>query len=245
MPCACDRCSQNAATLGVGRGSLNKAAVRKAFRAAARTWHPDRFENDGPKRLEAEETFKRMQVAYRELWEHIEAPVIITPEGEAVREAWPARDKAPEPQRPPIFFGGIPGCYTAPHLPGYLAEPLIRLMHEGERPYGVVELSRRNPLKGVPSEYVLFTSFRIVVRSELNLLSMLWYTDLSEVKLVDRRQQGKWNKFRRIVRELSGIKNKETLEIYRREGQLFYAIRESADDSMKKVVYNFLRQMKE
>ena len=244
MPCACARCSRNATTLGVGDGSLSRAAVRKAFRAAARKWHPDRFENDAPKRMEAEETFKRIQVAYRELWEHIEAPVILELEAQPIREAWPSRDKPPERQTPPIFFGGIAGCYTAPHLPGYLADPLIGLMHEGETPYAVVELSRRNPLKGVPSEYVLFTSYRIVVRSELNLLSMLWYTDLSEVKLVDRRQQGKWNKFRRIVRELSGIKNKETLEIYRREGQLFYAFRESADDSMKKVVYNFLRQMK-
>jgi len=41
-----------------------------AYRAAAKRWHPDRFESDPARRTEAEERFKRVQVAFRELAEH-------------------------------------------------------------------------------------------------------------------------------------------------------------------------------
>jgi DnaJ domain len=240
VPCACNRCSQNAETLGLANVSLTRATVRRAFRMAARKWHPDRFENDEAKRIEAEEVFKRIQVAYRELWEHVETPVLLESDLTTQR----ARGKTAGPQIPSISFGSIPGCYTAPNLPRYLSQHLIGLMHEGESPLAVVEISRRNPLSGTPPEFVLFTSYRIIVRSALSLVSMLWYTDLGDIKLEDRRQTGKRNLWQRIVDDISDVKDTCTLEIYRREGTLFYTFRESANDSMKKVVYNFLRQMK-
>ncbi len=74
MPCACERCLRNSRTLGLPAKPPSKTAVRKAYRAAAKVWHPDRFESNPVKRLEAEEHFKQIQVAYRELWEHCENP---------------------------------------------------------------------------------------------------------------------------------------------------------------------------
>lgn len=75
MPCACPTCLHHAEVLGLGKKSLTKIAIHKAFRAEAKLWHPDRFENNPAQRAEAEEHFKLIQVAYRELWEHCENPV--------------------------------------------------------------------------------------------------------------------------------------------------------------------------
>lgn len=74
MPCVCERCLRHAKTLGFAPKIPAKAVIRRAYRAAAKLWHPDRFEKTPAKRAEAEERFKRIQVAYRELWEHCEAP---------------------------------------------------------------------------------------------------------------------------------------------------------------------------
>ena len=55
MPCACTICLQHAKTLGLAPAPPSKTAIHKAYRAAAKLWHPDRFENNPTKRLEAEE----------------------------------------------------------------------------------------------------------------------------------------------------------------------------------------------
>ncbi|HWA94613.1 MAG TPA: J domain-containing protein [Terracidiphilus sp.] len=240
MACVCDRCLRNANTLGVADKALSQAVLRKAFRAAARQWHPDRFENNSAQQHNAEEVFKQMHTAYRELWEHLEAPVIIELEAEPVR---PAPREKPKQHTPHIFFGGLPGCYTAPNFPRFVSGLLLGLLHEQEQALGFVELSRRSTLSGPPSEFMLFTSYRIVVRDALRTVSMLWYTDLGPVRLEDTFKTGKVSWWRRWIGEIKGITEQYSLEIYRREGSLFYAFKESVDDSVKKVIYNFLRQV--
>lgn len=242
MPCVCDRCNRNAATLGLTGKAISQTVLRKTFRAAAKKWHPDKFANQPELRLEAEETFKQIQVAYRELWEHLEAPIILEPEGEAVRPVRAAA--APEAKFPRIFFGGLPGCYTAPNFPHYVSEILTNRMHENEQALAFIEMSHRAPLGGPPAEYVLLTSYRIFVRGSLRTITMLWYTDLGEIRLVDQLKYGKIGFGRRIVASLTGVQHQYSLEIHRRDGSLFYALKGVVDDSAKKVIYNFLRQMK-
>lgn len=240
MACVCDRCLRNASTLGVADKALSQAVLRKAFRAAARKWHPDQFENDHARQHNAEEIFKQMHAAYRELWEHLEAPVILEVEAESVR---PVKREKPRPPSPKIFFGGLPGCYSAPHFPGFVSGLLLGLLHDQEQAIGFVELSGRSAPNRAPAEFMLFTSYRIVVRDALKTVSMLWYTDLGQVRLEDTFKSGKIRWWRRLVGEIRGITEQYSLEIHRREGPLFYAFNKSADDSVKKVIYNFLRQV--
>src|ERR1700761_3958746 len=98
MPCACSTCELNTRTLGAAQSLTTKVAIHKAYRAAAKLWHPDRFENNQGKRLEAEERFKRIQIAYRELCEHHEHPLRAAREVEFVTPV--QRQRVPT-----IFFG--------------------------------------------------------------------------------------------------------------------------------------------
>ena len=244
MACVCDQCARHAATLGLAGKAVTQATVRKAFRSAARQWHPDRFENQPARRAFAEETFKQMQEAYRELWEHLEAPVLLEPEQPAARQSR-EQPVPPPPPVAPIFFGGLRGCFTAPNLPFYVDHLAAAHMHAREQPVALVELSRPGSASKAPAEFLFLTNYRILVRDAVQAISMLWYTDLGELRFVDQYRRGVMGIFRRIGAELAGIQNRYSLDIYRRDGVLFFSMQGSADDSARKVVYNFLRQQKE
>jgi len=83
MPCACDQCLQHSKTLGLAPSAFSHELIHKAYRDAAKLWHPDRFESAPEQLPEAEEHFKLVQVAYRELTAHQENPVL-----ESSMEGW-------------------------------------------------------------------------------------------------------------------------------------------------------------
>jgi len=237
MPCACKRCLHHCRTLGLAPKPPSKIAIRKAFRAEAKLWHPDRFEGDPVKRLNAEEHFKGIQVAYRELWEHCENPEELPIEAPV--------SKAPvKREEPVIFFGGARGCYAPPHLPLRVEEIIVDLLYEKERVLGFVDMSGRGSRTGKLSQYILLTSDRTFVRDSLNIVSIIWHTDLGKINLVDLHRAGKPNVWQRIVEYVSGIEKRYSLQIYRANGSHFYSITSQADDSVKKVIYNFLLQKK-
>jgi hypothetical protein len=244
MPCACEKCLQHARTLGLAEGPVAKAGLRKAFHAAAKLWHPDRFENDPVQRLEAEEKFKTIQAAYSELNEHFENPV--QPFTEPVAAYAPAEDFFVRParvnQEPGISFGGAHGCYVAPDFPAKAFDAAYAHVHEPDRPLALVDLSRHGSALGDLSRYILFSLHGILVCETLRQISLLWYEDLGELRFVDQRKQGKLPLRHRFIEKISGTEQKYALEIYRRDGTLFYAIASQADDSVKKVIYNFLQQ---
>jgi hypothetical protein len=244
MPCACEKCLQHARTLGLAEGAESKAGLRKAFHAAAKLWHPDRFENDPVQRLEAEEKFKAIQAAYSELTEHFENPV--QPFTEPVAAYAPAEDFFVRPARvnhePRISFGGAHGCYVAPDFPLQAFDAAYAHVHEPDRPLALVDLSRHGSALGDLSRYILFSLHGIFVCDTLRQISLLWYEDLGELRFVDQRKQGKLPLRHRFIEKISGTEQKYSLEIYRRDGSLFYAIASQADDSVKKVIYNFLQQ---
>ena len=245
MPCACETCAQHARTLGLADRPSSKAAIRKGFRAAAKLWHPDRFENDAVKRLEAEEHFKQIQIACRELLEHFESPVEWFVESVAVPSAEPAAKPAAKVRREPaISFGGAPGCFTAPDFPLYAERIIAEHNIYPDRALAIVDLSGAGSKAGSFAQYILLTIHGIFVRDYRDIVSLLWYTDLGAIYLVDLRKDGKLGIWQSIVERMSGTEQKYALEIYRQNGEIFCSIANEVDDSVKKVIYSFLFEMK-
>ena len=234
MPCACQRCEQHAHTLGLAQGFLSRAAIRTAFKAAARLWHPDRFEKDPGQRGEAEEHFKLIQIAYRELLDHHQDPV-----AGLVEAGFPKTAPAPS-----ISLGGAPGCFVAPDFSPNAERIIAAQIREPDHALAIVDLSGPASPPGALLQYILFTSHGIFTRDALNIVSLLWYEDLGEIRLLDKRRNGKLGLRHTLLERLSGTEQKYSLEIYRRSGTLFFTVASQVDDGIKKVVFNFLQQKK-
>ncbi len=234
MPCVCTQCLQHARTLGLPDAPPTKEDLQKAYRKAAKRWHPDRFESDPTLRPEAEERFKRVQVAYRELAEHHDHPVDQPPPTLFTRPAEP----------PPFSFGSAPGCFTTPHFPVYVHQIIRDHLGPDHRALGFVDLSRPGSAAGAPAQFFLLAGHAILVRNPLNLVSLLWYTDLGEIHLADRRNNGKLSLWQQLADRLRGPRPNYSLQIFRRNGTLFYTLSGQPDDSVKRVIYNFLLRKK-
>jgi hypothetical protein len=237
MPCVCARCEQHSRSLGLARIPASRAALRRAFRATAKQWHPDRFEKQPDKQREAEERFKQIQVAYRELLDHQENP-----------EEWlveiPFASGAKTDDAPPIDFGGERECFVAPYFPPFADRIIAAHVREPDRALAMVDLSGPAWAPGTFTQYILLTSHGVFVRDALSIVSLLWHHDLGGIRLVDRRKHGRLSLWQRLVEQLCGTQQKYALEIYRRDGTLFHAIASQVDDRIKKVIYNFLQQKK-
>jgi hypothetical protein len=235
MACICRSCVEHCRILGVSQALTSKHAIHKAYRAAAKRWHPDRFESDEHKRLDAEERFKRIQSAYQQLCEHLENPLRMPQETEYVT---PLRTQAP----PTIFFGGAPGCFVGPHFPAMVRESITALrLQNSESPVGFVDLA---PERASISRYILLTNHRMYIRDATQLLTVVWYDDLGDIRLVDRDAGKKPSAWRKLFANLLRNPQKYELHIYRHNGSHFYTLRDRPDDRVKKVIYNFLLQMK-
>jgi hypothetical protein len=252
MPCVCQQCLQHSKTLGLGQTASSGAAIRKAFRAAAKLWHPDRFENNPRARKDAEEHFKRIQVAYRELWEHhqtprerpIEVPLEAAPEEPVETPFAEAKRTRPAAPFPSISFGGAPRCFLTPDFPRHAQQIIADHLGDPENALAIVDLSSGGSPADSFSQYILFTLHGILVRNAHKIVSLLWYTDLGEVKLMVRRRYGKLRFWHKLVDKLYGAQPRYSILIYRRNGALFCAFADEMDDSAKKVVYKFLLRRK-
>jgi DnaJ-like protein len=252
MPCVCEKCVEHGKALALDGRGPSKAAIRKAYKTAAKRWHPDRFENNEVKRLEAEEHFKLIQVAYRELSEHCETPqelpvedIPVSVEPTAAESEFGFVPNAPpKDETPAIFFGNMPGCFTAPLFSAAGNRIIVASrMEPTEKPLAFVDLSHGMRHDGNPSQYVLLTNYRIFVRNALNLVAFLWFTDLGQVGFIDRLTHGKHRLWQSLV-EAIGLDPKYSLVINRHNGSHFHTIASEADDRVKKVIYNFLLKQK-
>lgn len=71
--CRCSRCVAGLRVLCLDAGATPES-IHEAFLDLAKVWHPDRFEADHRLKARAEEQFKLLQVAVRELREHFQRP---------------------------------------------------------------------------------------------------------------------------------------------------------------------------
>ncbi|HLY41051.1 MAG TPA: J domain-containing protein [Terracidiphilus sp.] len=245
MACACDRCLEHLKTLGLGSGPFPKPAIQKAYRASAKAWHPDRFESEPTKQAEAEERFKLIQVAYRELWEHYDDPEKVPIAPRAARAADPrdlSRRAAVESEAPEISFGGAPWCFVPPDLSPYASRVILSCnLEPREKILAFVDLARGASRDG---QFILLTSYRIFVRDAFRIIAFLWLTDLGDVRFVDRLRHGKSRLWQRLLDWIPLFEPQYALLIHRRDGSLFYTLGGQADDTVKRVIYNFLRQKK-
>ena len=234
MACGCKVCLEHFRVLGVAAPPASKSALHKAYRAAAKRWHPDRFENNQRERFEAEERFKRINAAYVALCEHFENPTTTPRAAEFVT---PVRIHP----TPVISFGDAPGCFVAPHFTARVREAIKEARVENSDPLvGFIDLSTRSQRC---LEFILFTKHRMFVRDDSEILSVIWYSDLGSIRLVDRKgeKQGAWQ---RIAEKVAGNTQRYSLQIDRLDLSRFRTLTDRPDDRVKKVVYNFLRQMK-
>ena len=245
MACACDRCLEHLKTLGLGRGPFPKPAIHKAYRSSAKAWHPDRFEKDPAKQAEAEERFKLIQVAYREVLEHYDDPEKVPIETRAARAAdpgEPSRRAAAQAEEPEISFGGMPGCFVPPDFSPYASRIILACHLESkEKVLAFVDLAAGASRDG---QFVLLTSYRIFVRNADGIIGFLWLTDLGEVHFVDRLRHGKSRLWQKLLDWIPLFEPQYALLIHKRDGSVFFTLGGQADDTVKKVIYNFLRQKK-
>jgi hypothetical protein len=235
MTCVCKSCIHHFRILGVTHPPSSKAGLHRAYRAAAKLWHPDKFEGNLKKRAEAEERFKRIHAAYQSLCEHFENPTKEKPDAEFVT---PIR-KIPTPR---IVFGNEPDCFVAPNFPERIREVVAGARVEAsDPPVAFVELSPGTPST---SQFILLTGHRMYLRDSQGLLSVVWYSDLGDIELIDLQAGKKPGAWQRIAESLAGKAQRYSLRICRMNGTLFRELTDRPDDRAKKVIYNFLRQMK-
>jgi hypothetical protein len=235
MACVCRACVQHSKMLGIAHTPTSKSAIHKAYRAAAKLWHPDRFEGNHHKRLEAEERFKRIHAAYQALCEHFENPSRRAREVEFVTpiQANP---------RPTILFGDATDCFAAPNFPDYVRKAVEAAhLDSTEIPVGFIDLSGG---KGQAPRYILLGNHKMYIRDASGILSVIWYADLGEINLIDLQSEKKPGAWQRIAETIAGKAQRYSLHINRLDGSRFRVLTDHPDDRVKKVVYNFLRQMK-
>jgi len=151
---------------------------------------------------------------------------------------------APVPEAPTIFFGNLTGCFTAPNFSAAANRIILEArMEPTEKPLAFIDLSHGLKYDGNPAQYVLLTSYRMIVRNALNIVAFLWFTDLGQVGFIDRLTHGKPRFWRSVLKTL-GIEPKYSLVIGRHNGSHFHTIASEADDRVKKVIYNFLLKQK-
>jgi hypothetical protein len=239
MGCPCEQCIRHSNTLGFRAGSASEAEIRKAYRRAAKAWHPDRFARDAVKRQEAEERFKQIQEAFRELIEH-------NPHGWAAPVETIASAPSPIRKAPRILFDGSYGCYSMPDVPPVAERIIERTLGRLDSALAILDLSGKD-LSGQRnfSEFMLLTTHGVMLRSELHIVSLVSYADVREVRIIDRNLQPRSGWWQKLVAKMTNAGPKYALEIVKNDGTVFCSLDKQMNDGVKTVVYRFLLQQKE
>ena len=238
MSCECAQCRQHYRTLGIAFGIPEESAIEEAYREAVKQWHPDLYENYASLRADAEEHFKQIQIAFRELKEH-NAAVAESPVESAVVQPQEEVPSTSVEAAPSISFGDAPGCLVAPQFTAEVKEIIERHLAKSDTPLAIIDLNGARSRANY-SHFFLLTNRGIMVRDLRNAVSALWYKDIGQVNFVDKGNTGKsifWQ-------QISGGQPKRSLEIYRNNGTLFFSIPDAVDDNIKGILHNFLSLQK-
>jgi hypothetical protein len=252
MSCDCGHCRQHYRTLGIAYGIPSEVEIEEAYREGVKQWHPDLYENYASLRADAEEHFKQIQIAYRELKEHSgaseESPVISIPTVSSPAPKIPVDSFFTQPrsvqEAPAISFGGAPGCLVASQFTVEIEEIIARHLGKIDTALAIVDLSGARSYAPTYSHFFLLAARGIMLRDARGIVSLLWYKDMGEVNLIDKRKNGKLSLSQRLLETISGPQHNYSLQIYRSDGTQFFSISDQVDDSVKKVIYNFLLRQK-
>ena len=246
MSCLCAACRDHARTLGLARWPASKKAVHRAYRSAAKLWHPDRFANDEAKIHEAEERFKVLQAAYRELAEHNpdESPEENRKEADDAAEAAGSGDSEfePKPQAMPaqIPFASAPGCYSVSQFPPQAQAAVARHLGLYHYAVAIADLSG----DGSFDRFFLLASHGVIVKDGSGSISLLLYKDLGRMDIVNRESAGKTGLWEKIAGGITGIQPAYSLEIFRRSGAEFCSLTSQLGDAAKVAIYQYLTRKK-
>jgi len=252
MSCDCGQCRQHYRTLGIAFGIPEESAIEEAYREGVKQWHPDLYENYASLRADAEEHFKQIQIAFRELKEHNRAVAGSPVESAVVQPPYvnvqPDTGVQPPEEAPAIAygaapvisFGDVPGCLVAPHFTPEAEEMIAQ--HRGKlgTPLAIVDLTGTRTLPRSFTQFLLLTELGIMVRDARKIVSLLWFRDLGEINFIDRQKPGKPGLLHGIFGGISRSEQKCELQIFRNNETLFCSLSRHVDDSVKKVIYDFL-----
>jgi hypothetical protein len=236
MSCECAQCRQHYRTLGIAFGIPEESAIEEAYREGVKQWHPDLYENYASLRADAEEHFKQLQVAYRELKEH---NTVSTAE---VR----VESVAIQPQKeetPVISFGDAPGCLMAKQFTPQIEEMIAPHLGKLGLTLAIVDIGG-NRSHVTYSQFFLLASRGIMMRDSRHNISVLWYADLGAINLIDRNKSGKVSSWQKLMGGISGSQQSYELQINRSNGAIFCSISSQADDRVKTAIYDFLMRQK-
>jgi len=251
MSCECGQCRQHFRTLGIAYGVPSESEIEAAYQEAVKQWHPDLYENYASLRAEAEERFKEIQVAFRELKEHnapgytkpVKASSVqyepSAPHVSSAQYAPPAEQAA----APELSFGGAAGCLVASQFNTEIKEMIAGHLGGAETALAIVDLGGRSRFASY-SQFLLVANRGIMMRNSRNIVSLLWYKDMGEVRWIEGQsgsKSGSWNKF---LGSLSGSPAGSQLAIHRADGALFLSLTDQVEDSVKRVLYNFFLDKK-
>ncbi|HWT67399.1 MAG TPA: DnaJ domain-containing protein [Terracidiphilus sp.] len=240
MACACDKCVAHATLLGLGRGATTRAAIHKAYRRAAKSWHPDRFRTEKT-RADAEERFKLIQVAFRELVEH-------NPEGWSdptpnVPEEFIAAPPGNRVAEPKLEFGGARGCYVGAKIPARAVDMIYEMIGSQGSALALVDLSGRRAREF--SQFLIVATHGLIARDALQIVSLVSYADVGELRLFDRRTDAGTEWLQKMLWKLADSGPMFALEILRRDGSLFCAVDNPIEDRVKTALYRFVQEKKQ
>ena len=238
MACVCAACREHARTLGLARWPASKKAVHRAYRSAAKLWHPDRFANDETKIHEAEERFKLLQAAYSELTEHNrdESAEEVSEESGVSEQNATEADPQPDPIPRPIPFGSAPGCYSASQFTPQAQAAAARHLGLYNYAVAIADLSGDDSF----DRFFLLASHGIIVKDASGSISLLLYEDLGRMEIVNRENVGKISLWEKIAGGLTGIQPAYSLEIYHRSGAEFCSLTGQVGDAAKVAIYQYL-----
>ena len=239
MSCDCGQCREHYRTLGVGYGIPTESEIQDAYREAIKQWHPDLYENFASLRADAEERFKQIQVAYRELKEHNS----IAADSPAESVAAGIAPEKPE-DKPPISFDGAHGCLVAPNFTPEAEEVIARYAKKLGSAVAIVDLTGSRSQTRSYAQFFLLADLGIMVRDAQNIVSLLWYKDLGEINLIRRQEPSKPGMWQSLVGGISGSQPKCVLQIVRNNGALFYSLAGQVEDSVKTAIHDFLQLKK-
>jgi hypothetical protein len=239
MPCACVTCRKNGETLGLREFPATRDAIHHAYRRAAMAWHPDRFASQPERMREAEVRFKIANTAYQELASHSsEESERLPVSEESVAPEPPVSHPEPHPATHSEWPHNLPGLFIAPHLPQRAAAVAARHVGSNDYPIAVLDLSG----DGSFHRFFLVASNGVILKDDLDTISLIHFEDMGKVELLDREKSGKIGFWEKVTEELLGTQHKLALEISRRDGSLFCSLANQASDAVKPAIHRFLTQ---